>query len=991
MAFASMSHPYWCIHLQAILIFCITLLWLQYTRVASASGNDTDYLALLKFQESISSDPYHVMSSWNASNHFCNWHGITCSHKHQRVTGLKLRGYGLRGVVSPHLGNLSFLRNLNLDNNSFYGEIPAELGRLFRLQNLTVRNNTLKGDIPINLTRCTEMRQLVLSSNSLTGKIPLEIGSLNKLERLSLFTNKLTGQIPASVWNLTSLLFLTVGFNNFEGSIPEEIGHLKNLSFLSIDGNKFFGELPSSLYNLSSLTVISVASNQLIHGTLPNNLFSNLPNLQVLNLDGNQISGSIPTSITNASFLQTFDISDNYFVGKIPSLEKLKHLQWLNLAGNILGNNFNNDLDFIKSLKNCSELEVLGLANNNFGGVLPDSIANLSTQLVQLAIGGNNIYGTIPATLGKYTNLIALALGFNRLTGTIPASFGKLQKIQLLELGENQFSGEIPISLGNLSQLVELSIPKNNLEGKIPPIFGNWKYLLFLYLSVNNFTGDIPFQDLSVSPLSKLLNLSHNSFNGSLPVEVGALKNLGTMDISENYLFGEIPETIGECISLQNISVLEYLNISFNMLDGEVPTEGVFRNASAISVVGNNKLCGGISELHLKPCPIKLNQQSKHRHLKFSVIIICVAVCVSLLLSSILVIHWRRKENKTSSSTAPTIDQLSKVSYQNLHSATEGFSTINLIGYGSFGSVYKGRLESEDKIVAVKVLNLQKKGAHKSFISECNALKNCRHRNLVKVLTCCSSIDYKGQEFKALVFEYMSNGSLEEWLHMDAESLDHQPRTLGLDRRLNILYDVASALHYLHYECEQPVVHCDLKPSNILLDDDMVAYVSDFGLSRLISTFNGTSNKQNSTTGIKGTIGYAPPEYGIGSEISTQGDVYSFGILVLEMLTGRRPTEEMFKDGLNLHSYVKAAYPNNLWKIVDSVLLPMQVQEKTKSAMEEISIEEPILKHPNEEKAIHSLFGIGIACSVESPKERLNMMDVTRELNRIRNAFRSCE
>ncbi|KAF7825806.1 putative LRR receptor-like serine/threonine-protein kinase [Senna tora] len=132
-------------------------------------------------------------------------------------------------------------------------------------------------------------------------------------------------------------------------------------------------------------------------------------------------------------------------------------------------------------------------------------------------------------------------------------------------------------------------------------------------------------------------------------------------------------------------------------------------------------------------------------------------------------------------------------------------------------------------------------------------------------------------------------------------------------------------------------------------------------------------------------------EYGIGSEISTLGDVYSFGILVLEMLTGRRPTEEMFKGGLNLHSYVKAAYTNNLWEIVDSILLPMQVQEKTKSAMEEISIEEPIHKHPNEEKAIHSLFGIGLACSVESSKERLNMIDVTRDLNRIRNAFRSHE
>ncbi|KAF7825809.1 putative LRR receptor-like serine/threonine-protein kinase [Senna tora] len=503
----------------------------------------------------------------------------------------------------------------------------------------------------------------------------------------------------------------------------------------------------------------------------------------------------------------------------------------------------------------------------------------------------------------------------------------------------------------------------------------------------------------NLSWLSKSLNLSHNSLEGYLPIEVGNLKNLDTLDISENHLSGEIPKTIGECITmeylylqgnrfsgtmppslaslknlmyldlsrnnlsgsiptgLQNISVLEYLNVSFNLLEGEVPIEGVFKNASAISMAGNNKLCGGISELLLSPCPVKVHTQSKHHNLKLTVILICVAV--SLLLSSILAIYWRRKRNKTSSSTSPTIDKISMVSYQNLHKATNGFSIVNFIGSGSFGSVYKGRIESEDKLVAIKVLNLQKKGAHKSFISECNALKNIRHRNLNKILTCCSSIDYKGQEFKALVFEYMSNGSLDEWLHTVAESLD-QPRTLGLDRRLNILYDVASALHYLHYECNQFVVHCDLKPSNILLDDDMVAHVSDFGLARLLLTFNGVSQKQTCTTGIKGTLGYAPPE-------------------------------EMFKDGLNLHSYVKAAYPNNLWEIVDSVLLPIQVQEKATSGNKEISIEEPIFKqkNPNEEKAIISLFQIGLACSVESPKERLNIMDVISELNHIRNAFHS--
>ncbi|KAI9108033.1 hypothetical protein K1719_020906 [Acacia pycnantha] len=1026
MALAPVSTHFRSIYNQAIIFVCVNLLWLQHTRAASALGNESDYMALLKFKESIASDPFEVLSSWNSSSHFCNWHGITCSNKHQRVVELRLPGYHLRGVLSPYVGNLSFLRNLYLPNNSFHGEIPPELGRLLRLQQLSLRDNTLSGQIPINLTNCNELRHLNLSSNSLTGKIPSELGSLNKLEKLNIFTNNLIGEIPASIWNLSSLDVFSVAYNNLDGTILEEIGQLTSLRILALVGNNFFGKLPSSLYKMSSLTFISAAENQLSQTRLPDNMFTTLPNLQSFGIGANQISSSIPTSIANASSLQLFDIGINNFVGKVPSLGSLKDLQWLNLNYNNLGNSSNHDLDFITSLENCTKLENLILSTNKFGGLLPNSISNLSTQLIRLYLGDNHIYGTIPETLGRYTNLIALVLEYNQFTGSIPGSFGKFQNLQILGLGRNQLSGEIPASLGNLSYLVQLSFSENMLEGKIPSDIGNWQNIALLDLSENKLSGATPLQVFTLSSLSILLNFSHNSLNGSLPIEVGRLKSLGTFDISENHLSGEIPKSIGDCVSLeylslqgnlfsgsmppslaslkglkyldlsqnnlsgsiltglQNISVLEYLNISFNALDGDVPIDGVFKNASAISVADNYKLCGGISELHLPPCPVKVRTDNKHHRLKIMIIIICVAIFV--VLSSIFVIYLWRKRNKTFSSTSPRTDQLSSITYQSLHSATEGFSTNNLIGYGSFGFVYKGKLQSESRIVAIKVFNLQKKGAHKSFISECNALKNIRHRNLVKILTCCSSLDYKGKEFKALVFEYMSNGSLGEWLHPSPESMD-EPRTLNLAQRLNILNDVACALHYLHYECEQTIVHCDLKPSNILLDDDMVAHVSDFGLARLLTILNGSSNKQTSTNGIQGTIGYAPPEYGIGSEVSTQGDVYSFGILVLEMLTGKRPTEEMFKDGHNLHNYARSAYPDNLLDIVVSDLLQNELEQIASSRSEEINMKNQSLIRYNEEKCIVSLFSIGLACSEETPKERTNMMDITRRLNLIRNAF----
>ena len=386
-------------------------------------------------------------------------------------------------------------------------------------------------------------------------------------------------------------------------------------------------------------------------------------------------------------------------------------------------------------------------------------------------------------------------------------------------------SGSLPREVGMLTNIEKLDVSENHLSGDIPRGIGECTSLEYIHLQ-------------------------RNSFNGTIPSSLTSLKGLRYLDLSRNQLSGSIPD------GMQNISVLEYFNVSFNMLEGEVPTNGVFRNATQIEVIGNKKLCGGISHLHLPPCPIKGRKHAKQHKFKLIAVIVSV-VSFILILSFIITIYMMRKRSQKRSFDSPTIDQLAKVSYQELHIGTDGFSERNMIGSGSFGSVYKGNIVSEDNVVAVKVLNLQKKGAHKSFIVECNTLKNIRHRNLVRVLTCCSSTNYNGQEFKALVFEYMKNGSLEQWLHPETLNT-YPPTTLNLGQRLNIIVDVASALHYLHRECEQLILHCDLKPSNVLLDDDMVAHVSDFGIARLVSTICGTSHKNTSTIGIKGTVGYAP-------------------------------------------------------------------------------------------------------------------------------------
>ncbi|XP_065623765.1 probable LRR receptor-like serine/threonine-protein kinase At3g47570 [Quercus suber] len=539
----------------------------------------------------------------------------------------------------------------------------------------------------------------------------------------------------------------------------------------------------------------------------------------------------------------------------------------------------------------------LEFVENRFEGVLPSSIGNLSTKLTILLLGSNKISGTIRVAMQNLINLIALGMDDTLLTGMIPTSFEKFQKMQVLSLWGNKLSGKIPSSIGNLTQLANLILAQNDLEGSIPSSIGACQSLQQLDVAENYLSGVIPQQVFQIFSLSLLPNLSHNSFNGKLPVEVGSLKNINSMDVSKNNFSGEIPTTIGNCLSLvylglqgnsfngtipssmasvkgleyldvsrNNLSrlipkglekLLKYLNISFNNIEGEVPTGGVFKNVNAISIIGNNKLCGGIPQLQLTTCPV-ITKSTKSFTSRVTITIICVVVCI-LLVSSFLALYWMKRSKKKPSSIFSKMDLLPTVSYKMLHQATNGFSLDNLIGSGSFGSVYKGVLDQEERLVAIKVLNLQNKDASKSFIAECKILRNIRHQNLIKILTCCSSINYNGDDFKALVFEFMMNGSLEMWLHPMTDS-DNQSKNLSVLQRLIIAIDVAFALNYLHNHCEQKIIHCDLKPSNILLDTNMIAHVSDFGLSRLLTTSNDSSQKCTSTIGLKGSIGYAAPD-----------------------------------------------------------------------------------------------------------------------------------
>ncbi|XBJ19340.1 hypothetical protein VPH35_010326 [Triticum aestivum] len=965
-------------HHEVTLAMSILLL-LSFVVLCSAvpENNTEDMLSLIGFKQAITYDPSGILKHWNSSTTFCQWEGIKCSRRHPgRVVELHLAGLKLSGQISSMAGNLTFLKKLNLSTNGLSGRLPP-LNLLHRLQILDLGYNSLQDTIPDALANCSKLRKLDLSYNSFVGEIPPKLGLLSNLFDLRFNTNNLTGTIPSTFSNSSSIQVMSLSCNHLVGGIPDELGKLPSIWWLALGGNRLTGGFPQGLLNLSnSLRVLGLESYKL-GNRLPLNIGDNLSNLQWLFLNRNMFQGKIPASLGNALGMERLELENNNFTGEIPSsLGKLHNLHYLNLGGNNLEAKDPESWEFFNALTNCSGLNILALDRNQLEGTIPGSIGNLSNSLEMLTLGGNKLSGIVPTSVANLQSLINLGFDYNNLSGKIVEWVGMLTKLQSLNLYQNKFSGPIPSSMGNLTQLTLLSLALNEFEGPIPSSLGNLQQLTLLDLSDNTLQSNIT---LEVGALTQIVDvrLSSNKLTGEIPHVLGQCQNLVTIQMDQNLLIGDIPVSLGNLKSLNMVNLshnklsgsipevladlplLDMLDLSYNQLQGEVPRTGVFKNAPSVYLDGNLALCGGVVDLGM---PFTI----------WSVLIPVFGFLSLIMLISIITLH-KKKSHRAYLSSTSFGGKFPRVSYYDLARATGNFCEANLIGRGSCGSVYRGKLTQLEMEVAIKVFDPKMRCADKSFISECKVLRSIRHRYITPVLTACLSIDNSGNAFKALI--YVNSN---KWLH--EKPAGEEPIVLGLGQRISMVVNIADALAYLHHDSRRSIVHRDLKPSNILLDVDMNAHLGDFGIANLVlqsgsatvgQSSSGTSS--NNSVGLKGTIGYIAP----GNGHRQIFDVFSFGIIILEILIGKRPTDSMFQDGLSIVNFVERNFPDQILRIID-----VHLQEECCGYFHGADEIGNIVY-----QCVLSLTQLALSCTCVLPKERMIMREVAIKLHAIRVSY----
>ncbi|XP_068330660.1 leucine-rich repeat receptor-like protein kinase TDR [Pyrus communis] len=962
---------------------------------SSSSSLSFQLIALLSLKSSLK-DPFSSFHDWVLPNFqqnggvsgWCSWSGVKCHPNTSQVVALDLSRRNLSGQIPPQIRQLSSLIYLNLSGNAFDGPLPPAIFELGNLRILDISHNDFKSDFPPGVSKLKFLRIFTAYSNSFTGPLPREFIRLRYLERLNLGGSYFDGEIPEGYGSFPRLKFLYLAGNALNGSIPPQLGFLSELTRMEIGYNEYSGGFPAQLAMLSNLTYLDV-SNAFLSGALPPEL-GNLTMLDTLLLFKNRFSGFIPATLGRLQGLKTFDLSDNQLSGSIPpEIVTLKGLTNISLMNNFLVGEIPEKMGELPNLEN------LLLWNNSLKGVLPQSLG-FSGKLLRVDVSSNSLTGPIPPnlcngnklqklilfsnrftdplpkTLANCNSLLRLRIQDNQINGSVPTGFGLLPNLTYVDLSVNNFTGAIPEDLGNAEELSYLNISLNplhsvlpsniwrapnlqifsassgHLTGKIPDFIG-CKSLYKIELQRNDFNGSIPW-DIGHCEKLLSLNLSRNSLTGIIPWEISALPSITDLDLSRNFLSGTIPS------NFENCSTLESFNVSFNLLTGPIPSGSIFLNLHPTSFLGNEGLCGGALGKSCDTLSAGAVDVRGHEEPKKTAGAIVWIMAAAFGIGLFVLVAGTRCFHANYSRQMDESQQIGPwklTAFQRLNFTADDVlecleMSNKIIGMGSTGTVYRAEMPGGEIIAVKKLWGKQKENSsivirrRRGVLAEVEVLGNVRHRNIVRLLGCCCNRD-----ITMLLYEYMPNGNLDDLLHGK-----NKAQNLGADwvTRYKIALGVAQGICYLHHDCDPVIVHRDLKPSNILLDSEMEARVADFGVAKLIQS-------DESMSVIAGSYGYIAPEYAYTLQVDEKSDIYSYGVVLMEILSGKRSVDAEFGDGNSIVHWVRSKI-----KMKDGI---NDVLDKNAGAGCEPVREEMM-----------QMLRIALLCTSQNPADRPSMRDV---------------
>ncbi|KAJ9538040.1 hypothetical protein OSB04_030773 [Centaurea solstitialis] len=947
----------------------LSLIFLIIIYPSSSQSDSNPQKTLLKIKTDLGDSSLKVFTNWNAQNPVCSFTGIVCTGENsvkeinlsqQKLAGaldfdsicsslgsslekISLGSNLLHGTITPHLSNCTQLQYLDLSDNLFSGEFP-EISSLTQLRFLKLNLSGFSGQFPWkSLQKLTNLTNLSLGDNPFEiTPFPLEILNLEKLQTLYLTNSSVQGRIPEAIGNLVLLQSLELSGNYLVGEIPETIAKLKNLQELELYDNELNGSFPVGFGDLVMLAKLDVSNNSL-EGDLSE--LRSLTRLESLQLFENGFSGEVPMEFGEFKFLKQFSIYDNKFTGELPPrIGSWADFEYIDVSENFFTGSIPPDM-----CNNGKIFDILML-ENKFTGGLPESYANCSS-LVRLRVNNNSLSGRVPDGIWSLPNIELIDLTMNQFEGEVMPNIGEARSLQQLFLANNRFSGELPEEISKVSSLVEMELMENQFTGGIPTRIGDLKMLNSLRLEGNLFSGTIPESLGSCVSISDI-NLAGNSISGQIPASLGGLPSLNSLNLSNNKLSGVIPASLS---SLK----LSLIDLSNNTLIGRVP-ESLLAESYDGSFAGNPGLCADWRR-DLRPC-----SPSSHKSGDLDVAKYCFiagGLVLVLSLACFLFVRSRRKDHK------PSINRGFSWDMKQFHVISINESEIlrslkqeNLIGRGGSGNVYKVELgcgkklavkhmwksgiDSSDRNPSGETILPKRRSRWPEYDAEVATLSSIRHVNVVKLYCSITS-----EDSNLLVYEYMPNGSLWDRLHT------YQKVEMDWNVRYAIAMGAAKGLEYLHHGCDRPVIHRDVKSSNILLDEEMKPKIADFGLAKIMQT----NKVMDSTQIIAGTYGYIAPEYGYTLKVTEKSDIYSFGVVLMELVTGKKPVQPEFGENRDIVCWIHDEMRSN-----DSV----------------ITLVDPTISNDCKEDAVEMLM-IAVRCTMKIPALRPSMRMVVQMLERI--------